>query len=453
MRAPVVSWVVGAMAIAVVVLLPVLAGQAQQGSVAVSAIVPLAENTIQFNSSQLVTSSLVSPTGTSLDIVSPAGALGTSTDLKMDVVAELATSITDSHPLPQGKLAAATTYVVSFTSAADGTPVTSFNQPLSLTFTYTASDVSGIDQASLKAYHWSGAGWQALPSTVNTTARTVTASASSFSPFALFGSAAVVSPPSPPGGGGGGGGGGVPAPVSSGASVSFSGRAYPASGVTILKDGQVAVTTIAGPDARFSSSLSDLTAGSYIFSVYADDKNGNRSGLFTFPVSLTAGATATVSGIFLAPTIDLDKTQVKQGELVTVVGYTAPGSEVTIQVDSAVPQLFKTSADSDGSYAYDVATSSLELGDHTAKSKAAQGGQITAFGKLVSFTVGDKTVTKSPAVPLTGDVTGDGRVNLIDFSILAYWYKRASPPARVDLNGDGQVNLIDFSIMAFYWTG
>ncbi len=51
------------------------------------------------------------------------------------------------------------------------------------------------------------------------------------------------------------------------------------------------------------------------------------------------------------------------------------------------------------------------------------------------------------------DLNNDKRVNLIDFSITAYWYKRPSPPATVDLNNDGKVNLVDFSIMAYYWTG
>jgi hypothetical protein len=49
-------------------------------------------------------------------------------------------------------------------------------------------------------------------------------------------------------------------------------------------------------------------------------------------------------------------------------------------------------------------------------------------------------------------------VNLVDFSIAAYWYKR---PLSADfkvkeaakLNGDGKIDLVDFSIMAYYWTG
>jgi hypothetical protein len=51
------------------------------------------------------------------------------------------------------------------------------------------------------------------------------------------------------------------------------------------------------------------------------------------------------------------------------------------------------------------------------------------------------------------DINGDGRINIVDFSVSAYWYKRPNPPKSIDLNDDGKVDLTDFSIMAYYWTG
>jgi len=50
-----------------------------------------------------------------------------------------------------------------------------------------------------------------------------------------------------------------------------------------------------------------------------------------------------------------------------------------------------------------------------------------------------------------GDLNKDGRVNLIDFSILLYWWGRTNSCA--DLNGNGIVDLPDFSVMLYYWTG
>src|SRR3989338_4404775 len=108
------------------------------------------------------------------------------------------------------------------------------------------------------------------------------------------------------GGGGGGGGGGSAAPVAVTQAV-FSGKAYPGSTVTILKDAQIAATTIAGVDASFSFAMSGLSGGMYLFSMYSEDRQGRRSSLLTFPVAVTSGTTANVGGIFVAPTIGVDK--------------------------------------------------------------------------------------------------------------------------------------------------
>jgi len=252
-------------------------------------------------------------------------------------------------------------------------------------------------------------------------------------------------------GGGGGGGGGYIAPVTS---VVFSGRAYPKSAVTLLKDAQVAATTIAGADANFRISVSGLSGGNYIFAVYSEDSKGIRSSLLTFPVSVTSGATTNVSGIFVAPTIAVDKSEVKRGDNVAIFGQSVPNSEITIAVNSEEEFFGKTPADKDGVYLYNFDTSPLAMEQHFAKSKAAVGGAISSFGKTVSFLVGNKTVFTQPSkCPPKADLNNDGRVNLVDFSIAAYWYKRPSPPASVDLNNDGKVDLVDFSIMAYYWTG
>jgi hypothetical protein len=253
-----------------------------------------------------------------------------------------------------------------------------------------------------------------------------------------------------------GGGGGFFAPPPETAVV-FSGRAYPKSTVTILKDAQIAATTIAGSDANFSVKISGLSGGNYIFSVYSEDKEGNRSSLLTFPVSVTSGATTQISGIFIAPTISVDKSEVKRGDNIAIFGQSAPKSEITISVNSEEEFFVKTPADKDGVYLYNFDTTPLEIGQHSTKSKAALDGAISSFSKTVSFNVGAKTVLAKPKF-LKGDLNADGRVNLVDFSIAAYWYKRSlSAEFKLKeterLNGDGKVDLVDFSIMAFYWTG
>src|SRR3989338_3750174 len=258
-------------------------------------------------------------------------------------------------------------------------------------------------------------------------------------------------------GGGGGGGGGIVSTPSTNAV--FSGKAYPGSAVTLLKDAQVAATTIAGPDAKFQISISGLSSGSYIFSVYAQDSRGIRSTLFTFPITVTTGVTTNIIGVFIAPTIATDKSEVRRGDNITIFGQTVPVSEVTISVNSEEEVFVKKIADATGAYLLNFDTSVLEMGQHQTKSKAALSGEITAFGKVVGFVVGTKNVlAQSTTVSKKGDLNKDGRVNLVDFSIAAFWYKRTLGatfrPLEVEhLNGDGKIDLVDFSIMAFHWTG
>lgn len=252
------------------------------------------------------------------------------------------------------------------------------------------------------------------------------------------------------GGGGGGGGGSVTA-----ASVVLYGWAYPYSTVTILKDSQLAATTTAGADARFLAVISGLVGGNYSFSVYAYDDKGVRSVPQTSLVAVTAGTAGNVTGILIPPTIAVDKATVAAGDKVIVTGRTVPKSTVTMTVGSTKEISADVAADASGGYEYAFSTVGMSPGVYHAKSRTSVEGAVSAYAGEVAFKVG-----ASEASPLgqgkpsiTGDLNADGRVNLVDFSILAYWYKRSIPPALVDLNVDGKVDLVDLSIMAFNWTG
>ena len=259
------------------------------------------------------------------------------------------------------------------------------------------------------------------------------------------------------GGGGGGGGGGYTPPSET--KVTFTGKAYPKSIITILKDAQVVATTIADNDADFSVFLTNITSGSYIFSVYSEDKEGNRSSLLTFPLSVTLGVTTNVQHIFIAPTINTDKSEVKKGEVVKIFGQSTPNSDITVIVSSEEEIYGKTKIDNGGAYLYNLDTVEVEKGDHLAKSRATLENDISSLSKTVSFKVGDKTILRTKASRCgKADLNCDGRVNLVDFSIAAYWYKRTLSTdfktiEAERLNNDAKINLIDFSILAYYWTG
>jgi len=250
-------------------------------------------------------------------------------------------------------------------------------------------------------------------------------------------------------------GGGMPGATG----VAFSGRAYPWSRVELLKDGQVVASTLAGPDARFSITVSGINAGSHSFSVIGKDKDGRLSKPLVFPITLAAGVRTTISGLYLAPTLTVDKDEVRRGENIAIFGQTTPESKVTIGVASDEETFYVTDSDDDGVFLYNHDTAPLEEGEHTTRAKSATDNEISDFGHSIAFVVGTHTVPREGDVcPLKGDLNDDCRVNLVDFSIAAYWYKLilSTSFSLVEiekLNGDGIVNLTDFSIMAYYWTG
>lgn len=246
-----------------------------------------------------------------------------------------------------------------------------------------------------------------------------------------------------------GGCGGVSFP----ASITFNGWAYPYSPVTLFQDGVVITTVSAHQDATFSVVINNLAVGTYTFSLVTEDTLGRRSTLFTLPIYIPSNSNTTISNIVLTPSISIDKTQVTPGGTIHVSGESVPGSLITISIDSNA-FLFTTTASTSGTYAYDVSTVGFSNTKHTIQTKTTlQNNESSPFGFALLFTVGGKNTTVTEGCASIGDINFDCRVNLIDFSILAYWYKRPSPPPALDLNSDGIIDLADFSIMAYYWTG
>jgi hypothetical protein len=241
-------------------------------------------------------------------------------------------------------------------------------------------------------------------------------------------------------------------PVTPATSVTMKGIAYPGSTVTIQKNGILATRVPADPLARFDVTLGSLDAGTYTFSVFSTDQVGRTGPVSRFTVTLATGTAVTITGIFLGPTIASDRTQVKVGDTITLFGTTSPKSDVRISVSSQSTSTYQVQASSTGTWVKQFQASALKVGVHSAKSKATDpDGSISAFSQTIFFQVAsaDKTAGKSK-----GDVNLDGRVDLIDFSILLYYWNVENPAnARADINQDGIVNIIDFSIMLFFWTG
>ncbi len=252
-------------------------------------------------------------------------------------------------------------------------------------------------------------------------------------------------------GGTGGDGGEITLPTT----VNFSGMAYPYSKVYILQDGNIAATTTASQLANFSASISGLNTNTYTFSVYAEDENNRKSSFFSFPIYITRGTTVNIDNIFLSPTIDVDKSEVKRGDNLVIFGKSIPQKEVVISVLSGQEYLYRVMSNTMGFYTYNLDTSVLSLGKNETKAKNTFDNRVGLYSNPVSFLVGNENKPKDYILCslLRGDLNCDNHVNLIDFSIMAYWYQKTNPPQKVDLSSDGKINLVDFSILAFNWTG
>lgn len=233
--------------------------------------------------------------------------------------------------------------------------------------------------------------------------------------------------------------------------VHFSGRAYPGSTVHIKKNGTEIATTVADPLAMFDVQLT-VDPGSVTFAIYATDTDGMDGKAFQVTLMLAEGSTTTVSGIFLAPTIDIDDVNYSVGETITIFGQTVPNSDVTVTVSSN-PTMQDVTADSSGVYQsqFVAGSGNLVVGAHTGSSKAtAPDSQVSETSGTVAFTIGQ--AASCGAGP--GDLNCDGRVDLVDFSILLYYWNQQNPELQAaDINGDGVVGIVDFSIMLYYWTG
>ncbi len=270
----------------------------------------------------------------------------------------------------------------------------------------------------------------------------------------------TVTPSPSAGGGGGGSGGNAGVPLTntdSGVDVAlFKGLAYPGSIVTLLKNGVILTETPASPNGTFEIHVRNLNAGTYTFGIRAEDADRLRSTLDLYTVFIANGITTVVDGIFIPPTVTTDKEEVKQGDPIIMTGKSAPNATLTLSVHSSKEIVKKTVSSSAGLWLYKFDSTELELGGHEVKARATTDSDLSLYSETVAFTVGTTNRIRNKATISSAnrcDLNGDTRVNLKDFSIMAFWYKRSGFPPKADMNADGKINLVDFSVLAYCWTG
>jgi len=272
------------------------------------------------------------------------------------------------------------------------------------------------------------------------------------------------------GGSGGGGGGGSgprdgstagggfesqPAPYRSGdGRVIINGSAFPNSAVTILVDGQIADSVRADASGRYSITLDEIARGAYTFGVYATGPNNVKSSTFSTSFTVSGARTSSLSNINVVPSIAVSPDPVNPGQELTVSGYALPNATISLENgrnNTSIKSDLTATSNSSGFWTTSVSTNNFSNGTYRVRARASQdGGAQTNFSEYTFYGVG-----QAADVPLNTDLNRDGKVNLVDFSILLFWWNGtggdSDPPA--DINRDGRVNLTDFSILLFNWTG
>ena len=113
-----------------------------------------------------------------------ANTVSSSTDVKI-AVDNKATAVA-SRPIPSGKSIVGN-YAYSYTATANSQTVSTFLKNITLTFSYTDSQISGLNEGTLKVYYWDGTQWLALTSTVDKTNNKITAATNHFTYFVIMG--------------------------------------------------------------------------------------------------------------------------------------------------------------------------------------------------------------------------------------------------------------------------
>lgn len=250
---------------------------------------------------------------------------------------------------------------------------------------------------------------------------------------------------------------------------SFSGYCGPNVTVTFLENGISVGTTTSDSTGYFSKDIQKDDETNHTFSYYCTDPAANTTATLSTTVSTTINNQVTTSGIIVPPTIKLAATSVDIANSVSISGYTIPSSTVTVTINSSTITKTTTS-NSSGYWSVSVAASEIGGGSHTVSTVVTKGTTTSASSSTLSFNItgsstgptatpnpaatNTPTPTPTPIQYLPADFNKDRKVDDIDLGLfLAKFEKPVSKDGEIfDLNSDGQINIVDLSILLYYFS-
>ena len=252
--------------------------------------------------------------------------------------------------------------------------------------------------------------------------------------------------------GGGSGGSGGSSQELGDTQITVSGVGYPGRTINFILDTDSIGSVRAGSNGRFEFAT-DADPGTATLGMWSTDTSGTRSLTLNNTFDVTQGAITNLTGIILPPTISVPNQNVDPGAVVNVSGQSAPNATVELHIDDSDP-VETTTANGNGQWSYSLDTGTLSISEHILRARTIVGNPPltteSSFSTSLQLFVGVDGQATQPS-----DLNRDGPVNLIDFSILIFWWQTnggdSDPPA--DINQNSNVGLEDFSILLFNWTG
>lgn len=152
----------------------------------------VASTTVAVSSAATSTSS---DNGRTLVVATPANFTATSSSVVIQIKGLDSSTVLSSIGKPASSLSSAASIVFDVTALINSTTVLdSFDTPVTVSYTYTDADISGLDESSLSMYHYANGAWSELDDcSVNTSTNTITCNAPHFSVFAIFGTVPAAS--------------------------------------------------------------------------------------------------------------------------------------------------------------------------------------------------------------------------------------------------------------------
>lgn len=158
--------------------------------------------------------------------------------------------------------------------------------------------------------------------------------------------------------------------------IIFTGQVFPNASINIIdintKNNNQNTQEVKVDDLGvFKTSFVGVPEALHSFAVIVKDKNGKLALAKLFTIDVNNNLKKTIN-IEVPPTIEVNQTDIRRGDAITISGYAAPNHIVRIEIDDKLqPEIM---SNKDGFYTTKISTANLDFGKHE-----AHANQLTAL--------------------------------------------------------------------------